>query len=98
MSSRTGVPNTVAGECTRSLNKIVSVSDYTGYRLYLHGLVVKTEKGTRFLNSSVMCSAKGGLEMKIQHTFESAHLYSEATLEKFCKSLDAGSETLTWAR
>lgn len=42
---------------------------------YLHGFVVKTEKGTRCLNSSVMCSAKGGLEMEIQHTFEPAYSF-----------------------
>lgn len=29
--------------------------------LYLHGLVVNTENGTLCLNSSVMCSASGGL-------------------------------------
>lgn len=31
---------------------------------YLHGLVVNTENGTLCLKSSVMCSAKGGLEQK----------------------------------
>lgn len=41
---------------------------YICYRLYRHGFVVKTEKGTRCLNSSVMYSAKGGLEITI-HSF-----------------------------
>lgn len=31
---------------------------------YLHGLVVNTENGTLCLKSSVMCSARGGLEQK----------------------------------
>lgn len=84
------------------MKKVQVDLSYRGYRLYLHGFVVKTEKGTRCLNSSVICSAKGGLDMKIQHTFEPAHsfTYWGSTLDAswISNKIILEVKPLAWAR